>query len=51
MQNTTEKATDTPQFAPEKKPARPNDLGVLNIDEHIKIFDPNDDQVFVEKRA
>lgn len=34
-----------------KVPSRPNESGVLNIDEHVKIFDPNSREIFVEKRA
>ncbi len=32
-------------------PARPNETSGLNIDEHVRIFDPNSQQVFLEKRA
>lgn len=33
------------------KPRRPNDVGTLQIDGFVKIFDPNTKEVFVEKRA
>lgn len=33
------------------KPRRPNDVGALQIDGFVKIFDPNTKEVFVEKRA
>jgi hypothetical protein len=32
-------------------PTRPNETSGLNIDEHVRIFDPNSQQVFLEKRA
>jgi len=32
-------------------PARPNETSGLNIDEHVRIFDPNSQQTFLEKRA
>jgi hypothetical protein len=32
-------------------PARPNETSGLNIDEHVRIFDPNSQQVLLEKRA
>lgn len=35
----------------EPKPRRPNDIGALQIDGFVKIFDPNTKEVFVEKRA
>ena len=38
---------------PEQKqaPRRPNDIGALQIDGFVKIFDPNTKEVYVEKRA
>lgn len=47
---------NTPQIPrqPQEKPLaadRPNETGGLNIDEHIRIFDPNDQKVLLEKRA
>lgn len=41
--------TNTPQT--QAKPRRPNDVGALQIDGFVKIFDPNTKEVFVEKRA
>ena len=35
----------------ETKPRRPNDVGSLQIDGFVKIFDPKTKEVFVEKRA
>ena len=35
-----------------QKPApKPNETGAFNIEGHIKIFDPNTKETFVEKRA
>ena len=34
-----------------KKPARPNENGALHIEGFVKIFDPNTQEVIVEKRA
>jgi|APCry1669188910_1035180.scaffolds.fasta_scaffold238442_2 hypothetical protein len=33
------------------KSSRPNDVGALNIDEHVRIFDPNSEEILLEKRA
>jgi len=42
----------TPQTtAPVKPVPRPNESTGLNIDEHVKIFDPNTKSVILEKRA
>jgi hypothetical protein len=34
-----------------KKPAKPNENGALHIEGFVKIFDPNTEEVIVEKRA
>ena len=34
-----------------KKPARPNENGALHVEGFVKIFDPNTQEVLVEKRA
>jgi hypothetical protein len=34
-----------------KKPGKPNENGALHIEGFIKIFDPNTQEVIVEKRA
>lgn len=45
------KNTKTEQKAEKKMPiTKPNDLGKLAISGHIKIFDPNNHEVFVDKR-
>jgi len=37
--------------APTKKVAKPNETGALSIESYVKIFDPNTNEVIVEKRA
>ena len=32
-------------------PRRPNDVGSVSVQGHVRIFDPQTKQVFVEKRA
>jgi hypothetical protein len=32
-------------------PARPNESGQLHLDDFVKIFDPNNQEVLLEKRA
>ncbi len=34
-----------------EQPKRPNDVGTLQVDAFVKVFDPNNKEVFVEKRA
>lgn len=43
--------TTAQQPEAQTKPRRPNDVGALQIDGFVKIFDPNTKEVFVEKRA
>ena len=50
MQNNQEKPVMTQTQPSSKEQSRPNEAGVLNIDEHIRIFDPNSKETFVEKR-
>lgn len=39
------------QSEPRIKPGKPNDFGSVQIDAHLKIYDPNSDQVYVQGRA
>ena len=39
------------ELAAIKKPTRPNETGALHIEGFVKIFDPNTQEVIVEKRA
>lgn len=44
-QSTSEKT------APQPVPSRPNEQGQLNIDDFLRIYDPNTKQVLVEQRT
>lgn len=33
------------------QPNRPNEQGMLNVDDFLRIYDPETKQVFVEKRS
>jgi len=46
-----EKLEPIVQSAAVKKPTKPNENGALHIEGFIKIFDPNTEEVIVEKRA
>ena len=50
MQNSNEKPVTNQPDPVVKQPQRPNESGVLNIDEHVRIFDPNTKETFLEKR-
>ena len=50
MNDKLEPVTKTESTVP-KKPARPNENGALHIEGFVKIFDPNTQEVIVEKRA
>lgn len=50
MQNLNEKPVITQPQPQVKESQRPNEAGVLNIDEHVRIFDPNTKETFLEKR-
>jgi len=34
-----------------KNPKKPNEAGAVSVEGHIKIFDPNTEEVFVNKRS
>ncbi len=46
----TEKPTE-PSKTAVSAPQKPNESTGLNIDEHVKIFDPETKKVWLEKRA
>jgi hypothetical protein len=49
MQNSTQ---TTPKLEQQiQQVSRPNEQGQLIVQGHVKIFDPNTKQVYVEKRA
>lgn len=43
--------TQQPPSTANTPPRRPNDIGSVSVQGHIRIFDPQTKQVFVEKRA
>ena len=49
-QNTNENTVIKQPQPVNKEQPKPNEAGVLNIDEHIRIFDPNTKETLVEKR-
>jgi hypothetical protein len=50
MNDKLEPVTKT-ESAAIKKPTQPNENGALHIEGFVKIFDPNTEEVIVEKRA
>jgi hypothetical protein len=51
MMNSTEnKMQENQSKKPEIPPSRPNETGGFNFEGHIKIFDPNTKEVFIDKR-
>lgn len=51
MQNTNQKPVQEQQIRIESRGQRANESAGLNIDEHVRIFDPNTKEVHLEKRA
>ena len=52
MLNIQPKQPVTPNIQPTKQAERkPNDMGTISVQAHMKIFDPATKQVFVEGRA
>ena len=49
--NMNEKLEPVTESAAIQKPSRPNENGALHIEGFIKIFDPNTEEVIVEKKA
>lgn len=49
MQNNTQSESKLEQQV--QQVSRPNEQGQLILQGHVKIFDPNTKQVYVEKRA
>ena len=47
----TDTVNPTPPNQPKPPVTRPNESTGLNMDEHVKIWDPNSKQVILEKRA
>lgn len=51
MQKDNQKSVQEQHIRVENRDARANEAAGLNIDEHIKIFDPNTKETHLEKRA
>lgn len=51
MQNDNQKPVQEQVIHVESRGQRANESAGLNIDEHVRIFDPNTQQVHLEKRA
>jgi hypothetical protein len=50
MNDKSQSATST-QSAVTTQPTRPNENGAIHVEGFVKIFDPNTQEVIVEKRA
>lgn len=51
MENTNQKPMQEQHIRIEPKGPRANESAGLNVDEHVKIFDPNTKEIHLEKRA
>lgn len=51
MLNPQSKQPETPKVEPKAQPRRPNEQGSFDVQAHVRIFDPQTKQVFVEGRA
>jgi hypothetical protein len=51
MLNPQPKQPNTTKVEPKAQPKRPNEQGSFDIQAHIRIFDPQTKQVYVEGRA
>ena len=49
--NEKSQSTLTKESVPVQSSKTPNESGSFSIESHIKIFDPNTNEVIVEKRA
>lgn len=45
------KKSDKPDSKAESNVKKPNELGGVHFSSHIKIYDPNTKEVYVQKRA
>lgn len=48
MSNTQQKQQVEPK---ENKPKKPNEMGTISVQAHVRIFDPNTKKTYVEGRA
>lgn len=49
MSNTANQTQNNPPV--QVKPARPNDVGTVSVQAHVRIFDPKTQKTYVEGRA
>jgi hypothetical protein len=43
--------TETAESTDNKQVSRPNESAAFSVEAHVKIFDPNSKEVYLEKRA
>jgi len=51
MLNSPPQQSKIPKVEPKTQPRRPNEQGSFDIQAHVRIFDPQTKQVYVEGRA
>lgn len=51
INNSVGKKSETDDKKPEIQPKKPNENNGVYLSSHIKIYDPNTKEVFVQKRA
>lgn len=51
MLNNSSKQPLPPKIEPKVQPRKPNEQGSFDVQAHVRIFDPQTKQVFVEGRA
>ena len=51
MSNTMQKQPVVAKPVPKTQPKRPNETGTISVEGHVRIFDPNTKQVYLEGRA
>lgn len=51
INNSNGKNTDIPDVKVESDKKKPNEFGGVHFSSHIKIYDPNTKEVYVQKRA
>jgi hypothetical protein len=51
MLNSQTKQPETLKVEPKTQPRRPNEQGSFDVQAHVRIFDPQTKQVYVEGRA
>jgi hypothetical protein len=51
MNQSNQQQNNMGQTAPTPAPKKPNETGSISVEGFVKIFDPNTQEKFVEKRA